>query len=219
MTLKLAVSADGYIGRAGAGQVSISCPLSRGYAHGLRATKRRHPRRHRDGSLRRPVLTCRLPGCEKRSPIRVIVDARARTPLDSKVVRGADAVPTWIFVAPDAPTAPVAALRERGVSVLVAERDRAGRLDLADVLFQLGRAGITTLLVEGGSHDRPQPRRGRSRRRRRDRPAPIALGDGGVPALAGLPLARITDHPTFTPFGRRALGADSLQRLARKETP
>lgn len=217
LTLKLAVSADGCIGRQGAGQVAISCDLSRAYAHGLRLQN--------DAILvgigtvlaDDPELTCRLPGCEGRSPIRVIIDAQARTPVTAKIVATAERVPTWIFVGPGAAADKVRALGDRGVSVLVAERNAAGRLDLADVLFQLGRAGITTVMTEGGSTiarclveedlvDEAQVVL-----------SPLTVGDGGVPALAGLPLSRLLDHPDFETLENRRLDVDRLVRVWRRE--
>lgn len=217
LTLKLAVTADGCIGRRGAGQVAISCDLSRAYAHGLRAQS--------DAILvgigtvlaDDPELTCRLPGCEDRSPIRVIVDARAQTPVTAKIVATADRVPTWVFVGPGAAADKVRALGDRGVSVLVAERNAAGRLDLADVLFQLGRAGITTVMTEGGSTiarclveedlvDEAQIVL-----------SPLTVGTGGVPALAGLPLSRLLHHPDFETLENRRLDVDRLVRVWRRE--
>ncbi len=128
-------------------------------------------------------------------------------------------MPTWIFVAPDAPAERVAALRARGVSVMVAERDRAGRVDLADAVFQLGRAGITTLLVEGGSTIARSLVEEDLVDVAEIVTAPALVGEGGIPALAGLPLARLTDDPSFETIGRRMLGTDRLQRFWRKESP
>ena len=45
-----------------------------------------------------PELTCRLPGMEGDSPVRVVVDTHLRLPLKSKVVQSAKKVPTWVVV-------------------------------------------------------------------------------------------------------------------------
>ena len=72
--LKLAVSADGMIGRRGAGPDRDHRAGSRAQSHMLRAES--------DAILvgigtvlaDDPELTCRLPGLEDRSPVRVVLD-------------------------------------------------------------------------------------------------------------------------------------------------
>lgn len=86
---------------------------------------------------------------------RIVLDARARTPLTAKVVSDEQAALTTIVVSPRAPKARVAALAQR-VNVLVAptrrptSRDRAAAVNLPWLLRKLGSEGVTSLLVEGG---------------------------------------------------------------------
>lgn len=86
---------------------------------------------------------------------RIVLDARARTPLTAKVVSDEQAALTTIVVSPRAPKARVAALAQR-VNVLVApirrptSRDRAAAVNLPWLLRKLGSEGVTRLLVEGG---------------------------------------------------------------------
>mgnify|MGYP000844851779 CR=1 FL=1 len=95
-----------------------------------------------------PALTVRLPGATK-NPLRVIVDSQARTPLTAQVVTDGKA-PTIIAVAPDAPPERVAALRATGAEIMVVPRGYGG-IDLRQLLAELGRRQITSVLVEGGS--------------------------------------------------------------------
>ena len=96
VTLKLALSSDGYIGREGEGQVSITGSVSRSQVHMMRAES--------DAILvgigtvlaDDPQLTCRLPGLESRSPTRIILDSRLRLPMDSALVKSANTVPVWV---------------------------------------------------------------------------------------------------------------------------
>ena len=96
VTLKLAVSADGMLGRLGAGQVAITGPVSRGQVHVLRAET--------DAILvgigtvlaDDPELTCRLPGLETRSPVRIVLDPRLELPPGSKLARTAKNVPVIV---------------------------------------------------------------------------------------------------------------------------
>ncbi len=79
---------------------------------------------------------------------RVILDTNARTPLCSKVVSDECAANTVIVVARNAPDRRVAALARR--TTVWRAPLRRGRIDVRWVLRRLGRAGITSLLVEGG---------------------------------------------------------------------
>lgn len=218
--LKLAVSADGFIGRAGEGQIPISGAAAKAYAHGLRSEADAIMVGIGTVLADDPELTSRLPGMEDRSPIRVVVDGAARLPLGAKLVTTAGRVPTWVFVGPDAAADRVAALNEAGVRVLVAERDESGRLDLADVLFQLARAGITTVMSEGGA----TMARALFERRLVDEvhlvrsSVEIGQGGAGVPALAGLSLDLLADRSRFASAGERQLGDDQLTHLYAKDS-
>ena len=45
-----------------------------------------------------PTLTCRLPGMSCRSPVRVVLDRRLRTPPDAQLFEDI-MVPVWLFCA------------------------------------------------------------------------------------------------------------------------
>lgn len=94
-----------------------------------------------------PSLTLR-PGLPGKNLRRIILDARARTPLRAKVVSDPWASLTTIVVGKAASGNRVAALSER-VHVMVAPV-RDGKIDLRWLLRRLGREEVTSLLVEGG---------------------------------------------------------------------
>jgi diaminohydroxyphosphoribosylaminopyrimidine deaminase/5-amino-6-(5-phosphoribosylamino)uracil reductase len=129
-----------------------------------------------------PALTVRE--VKGRDPLRVIVDADARTPAKAKVVRAKDPQRTVIFVARDADVRRTKRLRDAGVLVATAPRADGG-LDLGAVLRWLGEHGVNTVLSEAG----PQVAGSLVRARLADRIlfllAPIA-GGGGPPALDGV---------------------------------
>jgi diaminohydroxyphosphoribosylaminopyrimidine deaminase / 5-amino-6-(5-phosphoribosylamino)uracil reductase len=79
---------------------------------------------------------------------RLVLDSRARTPLDAKVVSDEQAALTTICVTRSAPRERVGSLRRR-VRVVVAPAVK-GRVDLRWVVARLGSEGVTSLLVEGG---------------------------------------------------------------------
>lgn len=79
---------------------------------------------------------------------RIVLDARARTPLAAKVVSDEHAALTTIVVGKAASKRRVAALAKR-VRVIRAP-ERRGRIALAWLLRKLGAEDVTHLLVEGG---------------------------------------------------------------------
>lgn len=93
-----------------------------------------------------PDLTVRPPG--PRVPARVVLDSAGRLPLDGRLVRTAASVPVVVAVAGPAPADRVAALRRAGCDV-VTFPDEA-RVPVAGLLADLGRRGMTNVLVEGG---------------------------------------------------------------------
>ncbi len=98
-----------------------------------------------------PSLTARP---ARGTPLRrIILDTRARTPLQARVTTDSAAPLTTIVVGREAPQRRVEALR-RQVQVLVApvvtHKDGTSGLDLRWLLRRLGRENVTHLLVEGG---------------------------------------------------------------------
>jgi diaminohydroxyphosphoribosylaminopyrimidine deaminase/5-amino-6-(5-phosphoribosylamino)uracil reductase len=206
--LKLAVSSDDKIGGAGRKPVAISGEAARSRVHLLRAQC--------DailvgiGTVRAddPMLTCRLPGMEARSPVRVVLDRALRIPGTSRLVHSARATPLWVMTS-DLAEAPAAMkLGAAGAQVIrVATASTPPGLDLNAVLHALADKGITRLLVEGGARvassfvaadlaDEVWLLRG-----------PEPVGADGIAALDALPLTAITQSP-----GYRVRASESLQR-------
>src|SRR5450631_1879514 len=95
--LKLAVSSDDRIGAAGHKPVAITGEAARAQVHLLRAQC--------DAILvgigtvlsDDPLLTCRLPGMEARSPVRVVLDRSLRISGTSRLVHSARETPLWVM--------------------------------------------------------------------------------------------------------------------------
>jgi diaminohydroxyphosphoribosylaminopyrimidine deaminase / 5-amino-6-(5-phosphoribosylamino)uracil reductase len=132
-----------------------------------------------------PALTVRE--VKGRDPLRVIVDADARTPPTAKVVRTKDPQRTVIFVARDADVRRTNKLREAGVLLVTAPRADGG-LDLGAVLRWLGEHGVNTVMSEAGPHVAGALVRGGLADRLLLLVSPVAGGDGPV-ALEGVPKA------------------------------
>ncbi|RVQ58885.1 bifunctional diaminohydroxyphosphoribosylaminopyrimidine deaminase/5-amino-6-(5-phosphoribosylamino)uracil reductase RibD [Sinorhizobium medicae] len=101
VTLKLAVSNDGMIGRSGEGQVRITGAVSRAQVQILRAETDAILVGIGTASADDPELTVRMQGLEDRSPVRIVLDRRLELPIESKLVRSAGEV-SLIVVAGDA---------------------------------------------------------------------------------------------------------------------
>ncbi|EJJ27964.1 bifunctional diaminohydroxyphosphoribosylaminopyrimidine deaminase/5-amino-6-(5-phosphoribosylamino)uracil reductase RibD [Rhizobium sp. CF142] len=96
VTLKLAVSADGMIGREGVGQVAITGPEARAQVQALRAETDAILVGIGTAIADDPLLTVRMPGLEEQSPVRIVLDPNLALPLTSKLVETAREVPVIV---------------------------------------------------------------------------------------------------------------------------
>jgi diaminohydroxyphosphoribosylaminopyrimidine deaminase/5-amino-6-(5-phosphoribosylamino)uracil reductase len=102
-----------------------------------------------------PQLTVRLPpeanrrGERSAGPWRVVLDSRARTPLNAKLVRDNADRSCLVVTTAHAPAERIAALRTAGVEVAVVA-ERAERVDVSAAVQLLGERGAIRLLLEGG---------------------------------------------------------------------
>ena len=93
-----------------------------------------------------PELTARPPG--PRVAARVVLDPKARLPLDGKLARTAREVPVIVVVTRAAPDERTSALAGLGCEVLPIDAD--GPVPIGPLLTELGARRMTNLLVEGG---------------------------------------------------------------------
>ncbi len=101
-----------------------------------------------------PLLTARVGGAgsgtlASRQPRRVIFDSLARLPLSARLLDGAATTPRTVVVSRAAPRTNTDALQTRGVEVICATGENE-QARVRSALDQLGAAGITSLLLEGG---------------------------------------------------------------------
>ncbi len=150
VTLKLALSRDGMIGRKGAGQVAITGEIARRQVQLMRARSDAILVGIGTALADDPLLTVRLPGLEARSPVRVVLDRQARLPLSSRLVATAHEVPMFIAGSPEVDPARKAALEKAGVRFLATETFE-GRVALPELVEDLAGQGISSVMVEGGA--------------------------------------------------------------------
>ncbi len=98
-----------------------------------------------------PSLTCRRRDRPGRDPLRVVLDSRLRLAPDARMLRQESEAATWIFCGPSPPVGREEHLVRAGAVVHRVDLRDDGGLDLEQVLAVLGRAGLTSVLVEGGA--------------------------------------------------------------------
>jgi diaminohydroxyphosphoribosylaminopyrimidine deaminase/5-amino-6-(5-phosphoribosylamino)uracil reductase len=162
-----------------------------------------------------PLLTCRLPGLEDRSPVRVVVDGRLSLPLTGKLVASALDIPLWLFTRTGNSRERLTALGDCGVEVIETAPTGEGTLDLDAVLRDLGERGITRLLVEAGGHLSAALLRQRLVDRLAWFRAPMLIGGDGLPAAVAFGIDRLADAPRWRPLSAASLGTDMVEYLAK----
>lgn len=148
--LKLAVSADGMIGRVEEGNVAITGAQARAQVHAMRAETDAILVGIGTALADDPELTCRLPGMAARSPVRIVIDRSLRLPPASRLASTAREVPVLVAAPNDGDAKRRAALAAQGVDFLAVE-EHDGRIALPELLEDLSQRGISTLMVEGGA--------------------------------------------------------------------
>lgn len=205
--LKVAATLDGMIATAGGESRWITDAPARRVVHRLRdrcdAILVGVNTINRDD----PQLTARFPGA--RDPIRIVVDSSLYIDTKARVLRLASPSPTWLATTASPNDSRVAGLRRRGVDFLFC-RSRHGQVDLGDLLEQLGRRGVLSVLVEGG----PAIHSSFVAQRLADKLmifyAPRLLGGGSLPMFGGLEIASLKRMPRLRQLSAEAVGPDLL---------
>ncbi len=150
VTLKLAISKDGYIGVKGKGQVKITGAISRAQVDMMRSYHDAIMVGSSTAIEDDPELICRRPSLKSRSPHRIILDSRARLSPKSRLVNSLDIAPLSIVVGPNADQTNIDALQKTGANIISGELVD-GRIALPEMLEDIAATGISSLFVEGGA--------------------------------------------------------------------
>jgi diaminohydroxyphosphoribosylaminopyrimidine deaminase / 5-amino-6-(5-phosphoribosylamino)uracil reductase len=210
--LKLAVSTDDKIACHGRKPVAITGEAAKARMHLLRAQCDAVLVGIGTVQADDPLLTCRLPGMEARSPVRVVLDSDLRISQASRLVESAQTTPLWVVASTAVGADAATILGTRGAQVIRASKALTAErgLDLPAVLHVLAERGITRLLVEGGARvassfvaadlvDEFWLLRGEQ-----------PIGADGVAALDGLPLTSVTQAARFHARSSESLDRDTL---------
>jgi diaminohydroxyphosphoribosylaminopyrimidine deaminase/5-amino-6-(5-phosphoribosylamino)uracil reductase len=215
VTLKLASTLDGRIATAQGESRWITGEAARARAHLLRARHDAVMVGSNTVIADDPELTCRLPGLVDRSPVRIVVDGRLRVPLTSRVVADATRIPTWfITLRGDAPERHEA-FRDCGVELIEVEAD-GETVDLEEALQELGRRGLTRVLVEGGAALAAAMIRADLVDHVAWFRAPRLIGGDGIAAVTAFGVTELAATPRFQRLGVEPVGEDVLETFRRR---
>lgn len=204
IVLKAASTLDGCIATAQGESQWITGPEARTHGHRLRDLHDAILVGSGTALADNPTLTCRIPG--GRDPLPVLLDSRLRIPPQAHVFGGSRKA--LVFHAEHTP-------QTEHPAQLLAVPPGPGGLDLGSIMSHLLRAGVHSLLVEGGAH---------VHRSFLDAGlvdqlllflAPRVLG-GGLPWVAGPGLTRLEQAWDFELSDMLRLGGDLLLTLDRR---
>jgi diaminohydroxyphosphoribosylaminopyrimidine deaminase/5-amino-6-(5-phosphoribosylamino)uracil reductase len=158
-----------------------------------------------------PELTCRVPGLEEHSPVRVVIDTRLQLPLISKLVRSARETPTWVVVSAETEADRRVAYEDLGVVVLPIEVGGDHHPEPIAILKALGARGLTRVLVEGGSAVAAALMRANLIDRMAWFRASSVMGGDGTPVIAAYGVDAISQVRRFELVSSRSVGDDRLE--------
>lgn len=149
--LKAAMTLDGKIATHTGDSRWVTGEQSRGYVHQLRDEYDAIMVGIGTVLADDPALTTRLADKTGQDPIRIIVDSEGRLPLDARVLTQTSDAPTVVAVTDRAPAYKLGKLEAAGARILHVNQDEQGRVDLNQLMEQLGQREISSIMLEGGA--------------------------------------------------------------------
>jgi diaminohydroxyphosphoribosylaminopyrimidine deaminase / 5-amino-6-(5-phosphoribosylamino)uracil reductase len=204
--LKLAMSMDGRIAAASGDSRWISSRESRELVHRWR--------RECDAVMvgagtviaDDPRLTCRIAG--GRDPVRVVVDARLRTPPTARVYRQRSSAATILVTTPANSARARAKYERRGVEVLAVAAS-GDTIELDRLMLEFGHRGWCRVLIEGGAYLAGAALSAGIVDRVAFFVAPKIIG-AGLSAIGGMKAREVRDSVELEELSARAIGEDWL---------
>lgn len=150
VTLKLALDATGQVARGDGSQPTfVTSPQARAHGHLQRALNDAIVVGTGTMVADNPQLTCRLPGLDARTPLRVVLSKRLALPANARLLADARQYPVLLVAGLGVDGQLKARFEDKGAEVTEAVTV-AGQLWLPAVMEALVARGVTRLLVEGG---------------------------------------------------------------------
>lgn len=148
--MKTAMTIDGKIATTTGDSKWISNEKSRAYVHELRQRVTGIMVGIGTVLMDDPELTTRRGGLISLNPTRIIIDSKARIPLDAKVLKCDKDTKTIIVTTEFADKSKIEAIKQKGAEVIVTQ-SKDKWVDLKHLMTVLGDMEIDSILLEGGS--------------------------------------------------------------------
>jgi diaminohydroxyphosphoribosylaminopyrimidine deaminase/5-amino-6-(5-phosphoribosylamino)uracil reductase len=200
VTLKWAQSLDGRIATKIGNSRWISSHKSRVYSHRLRATNDAIIVGRKTVLSDNPSLTTRL--VKGPNPIRIVISASGRLPGNKALFTDGQS-PTYVA------TLPKIARKGSGKFRYISVRGMHGKLIIKDLLSKLGKMGITSVLIEGGSGVITSFLSQKAADRIIVIAAPLLIGDG-IQAVGDLGIKKLIDSIKMNEIKIRKVGLDLI---------
>ncbi len=217
ITLKVATTLDGQIANHRGESRWITGAEARAHTHLVRAKQDAVMVGVGTVVADNPQLDCRLDGLQDRSPVRVIVDSRLRTPLTSRLVETAKDSATWMITSAGDEPIRIKAFEDLGVEVLEVAVGADAHPNLVDAVELLGSRGITRLMVEGGGHLSGALLRSDLIDRVLWYRAGSVMGSDGIPVVSAYGADELASIHRFKRGPVRRLGEDLLETYCRQD--
>ena len=94
-----------------------------------------------------PMLNVRYSTTATKNPTRIIIDSKARIPLNSRIIESSNKIQTIIAVTHNASSRKIKEIQKKGAQVLVYGN---GKVNLRNLFQQLEKMGLKKIIVEGG---------------------------------------------------------------------
>lgn len=209
--LKTATSLDGRIATASGESKWITGAAARADGQRLRAVHDAILVGANTVAADDPELTCRLPGLEGHSPVRIVLDSTARMPPSSKLAASARSTPVWLLCTQRASARAREGLQAQGVEVIEVASDERGRVDARAAAKALGDRRLTRVLIEGGGQVAAAFLKADLVDRVTSYQAGLLLGADSRSAVGPLGLEKLGFAPRFTLVSSRIVGGDALE--------
>lgn len=144
--LKIAMSADGKIATSTGDSKYITSKEARAYVHQLRSEVDAVMVGLHTVLRDNPELTPRL--FKGKDPLKIVVDSHLKIPRNCNLMKD----PSKLIIATTnkAPKSEMKRLQQKGVNVIIV-KSKKGMVDINDLIKQLGKHEITSVMIEGGS--------------------------------------------------------------------
>ena len=214
VTLKLATSLDGRIALASGQSKWITNEAARAEAHRLRSVHDAVIVGSETVLADDPELTARMDPMPKKQPLRVVADSRGRTPASAKLFSTLEMGPVAVATLEtmDLDRWPSA----QGLQFwMLPPGEGSSSVSLPELLNSAQRAGVATMMIEGGGQLAAAFVRAGLVDRIEWFRAPVLLGGDGKPCLGPLGLEALDMAPQFKRTAMREVGPDLWESYAR----